>query len=235
MYRKKSLIVAVVLLMISVMLVGAVWPHSPAPIGFDNYLVFTAAGLWDPSVPPEEGDLADWFHFEIMGRTQEEFEAEMAAADAFFAATYPTYVPGSLEPFGLDPRVEYRAYFVSGRRVSPEGWVVRDGGFIAFITLESGTEAMIVHGHYNIEVPKPGRGPAPDPIIIHYRSEEPIVENPYLDPPGIMFLCVLEHEEWGEGVAQGISVTQPGPDGKVQSNIRNILTFPPYGPSFVHD
>src|SRR5918994_2158959 len=147
MFRKRSLVtlglVSVALALATIAAAHSSWP-PPAPFG--KYLVYTAANVYDPSVPPAEGDLADWFHRDIMGRDDDAIAAERAAADAYFEATFgELYSPGSLEAFGLDPRNEYRAYFISGESVPPEGWVVRDGGFIA--TLSDST--FVVYGDYN--------------------------------------------------------------------------------------
>ena len=184
------------------MVTGAQWPHSPPPDPFGKYLVYSAAGVYDPTVPPEEGDLAEWFHRKIMGRDDEAFEAERAAANAYFKETFgDLYTEWSLNAFGVDPRNEYRAYFISGMRVPPEGWVVRDGGFMAMLP----DGGIVVYGDYNIKVTKWGKGgPEPEPIIIHYQSAEPI----YPTPKGLMFRCVLRSDsfdDFGGGLAQGIS------------------------------
>jgi hypothetical protein len=200
------------------------WP-PPAPSG--KYLVYTAAGVFDPSVPPAEGDLAEWFHRDVMGRDDAAIAAERSAADAYFASTFGSnYIPSSLRAFGLDPRVAYKAYFVSGENVPPEGWVVRDGGFMADLT--DGT--FVVYGDYNIKVTRRGRGArSPRPIIIHYESVDPIHNHP--DGSGY-FRCRLSSDsfnDFGGGLAQGMFANQTLQDGRVVSNIRNILTFPGLG------
>lgn len=208
----------------------SVWP---APEPFGKYLVYTAASVYDPSIPPAEGDLAEWFHREVMGRDDFAFDAERTAADNYFASTFgELYIPGSLEPFGLDPRVGYTAYFISGANVPPQGWVVRDGGFRADLT--DGT--FVVYGDYNIRTTGPGRsGRVSAPIVIHYESLDPI----HLHPDGSgYFRCRLTSNsfaDFGGGLAQGMFADQATPDGRVVSNIRNILTFPGLGfadPSF---
>jgi hypothetical protein len=168
-----------------------------------------------------------------MGRDDAAIAAERAAADTYFATTFGSlYVPGSLEAFGLDPRVGYTAYFISGENVPPEGWVVRDGGFRADLT--DGT--FVVYGDYNINALGPGRsGRTAKPILIHYESVDPIHSHP--DGSGY-FRCRLSSSsfnDFGGGLAQGMFADQMLPDGRVVSNIRNILTFPGLGfaaPSF---
>src|SRR5918993_3863845 len=218
MFRRRSLVTlglaSVALAWATVAAAHAVWP-APAPFG--KYLVYTAANVSDPSIPPAEGDLADWFHRQVMGRDDAAIAAERAAADAYFAATFGSlYVPGSLEPFGLDPRVGYTAYFISGENVPPEGWVVRDGGFRADLT--DGT--FVVYGDYNIKPTSPGRGGRErEPIIIHYESVDPIHSHP--DGSGY-FRCRLSSSsfnDFGGGVAQGMFADQKLAEGRGGSNI----------------
>ncbi len=233
MLRKGKYMMLGLVALLALVTVAAGWPHAPSPDPFGQYLVYSAAGVYDASIPPEEalpevaewGNLADWFHRGVMGRDDAALAQEEAEADAYFQDTFgDDYEPGSLFAFGFDPRNEYRAYFISGMRVPTEGWVVRDGGFMAI--LKDG--GMVVYGDYNIEVTAPGRGRQPDPIIIHYESASPIYPNP---DGSLMFLCVLTSEDFddfGGGLAQGVSVPQTV-DGMTVANIRNILTFPGLG------
>jgi len=212
---------------------------APTPEPFGRYIVYSAAGVFDPTVPPVEGDLARWYHREIMGRDDAAMAAERMAADRYFTNTFGTrYIPGSLMAFGVDPRVGYTAYVVSGASVPEEGWVVRDGGFQAILT--DGT--MVVYGDYNIRMTHPGdrddrkddryrdrRRKDPKPIIIHYESADPI----HFHPDGsIYFRCRLRSNsfhDFGGGLAQGVSAPQTLPDGRTVSNIRTVLTFPGLG------
>lgn len=229
MSRRLSLALAAVLVMVVASLASVVQAGSapPPPAPFGKYLVYSMAGVFDPSVPPAEGDLAVWFHRDVMGRDDAALEAERAAADAYFTQTFgERYTPGSLTPFGVDPRNEYRAYFISGMKVPPEGWVVRDGGFQA--TLSDGD--LVVYGDYNVKVTKSGRGgPDPKPILIHYESADSI--HFHADGSGY-FRCRLRSdsfEDFGGGLAQGMFAAQTHPDGREVANTRNILTFPGLG------
>lgn len=219
-----AVVVATTLTLAAIAGAHSAWP-SPTPFG--KYLVYSAAAVYDPSVPPAEGDLADWFHRQVMARDDAELAAERAAADSYFTATFgDRYVPGSLQAFALDPRVGYTAYFISGENVSPDGWVVRDGGFRADLT--DGT--FVVYGDYNIKPETAGRrGRAAEDIVIHYESVDPIHSHP--DGSGY-FRCRLSSRsfnDFGGGLAQGMFANQMLPDGRVVSNIRNILTFPGLG------
>src|SRR3990170_2929794 len=152
-YRLPVIAISSILLVALAFPVAAASPATQSPSPFGKYRVYPAAGVYDASVPPAEGDLADWFHREIMGRDDAAIAAERGAADAYFTATFgDRYTPGSLQAFALDPRVGYTAYFISGENVSPDGWVVRDGGFRADLT--DGT--FVVYGDYNIEAMGPG-------------------------------------------------------------------------------
>jgi hypothetical protein len=237
MSRRKRFTVLGVVILLALTAVAAAWPHAPTPDPFGKYLVYSAAGVYDPDIPAtqalpevaEYGDLATWFHEGVMGRNQEELEAEEAAADAYFEETFGDLYTGDLIAFGVDPRNEYRAYYVSGMRVPSEGWVVRDGGFSTVLMDDGSFAGIAVYGDYNIKVTKQGKGgPQPDPIVIHYQSAEPIVPNA---DGSLMFLCELSSEsfdDFGGGLAQGISASRTV-DGYTVANIRNVLTFPGLG------
>jgi hypothetical protein len=153
MLNKKQLFQFGLIVMAMLTLAAAPLSTVNPPEPFGKYLVYSAAGGYDRSIPPAEGDLAEWFHKEIMGRDDAAIAAERARADAYFQATFGAlYTPRSLEAFGVDPRNEYRAYFISGMRVPPKGFVVRDGGFRADLS----NRGFVVFGNYNIKVTKTG-------------------------------------------------------------------------------
>jgi hypothetical protein len=141
-------------------------------------------------------------------------------------STFPARSKRSVSIRGWATRlISFRA-----KGLGPEGWTVRDGGFRA--DLLDGT--FVVYGDYSIEVTRPGRGHghgrrAPEPIIIHYESVDPIHNHP--DGSGY-FRCRLRSDsfdDFGGGLAQGMFADQTLSDGRVVSNIRNILTFPGLG------
>jgi hypothetical protein len=217
---------------------------QPTPDGFDKYLVYMAAGVFDPEA---EGPGPEIWHREIMQRSDEEIAENQAQAEAFFMERFGLdfseveAVDGvkeiegvTLRDFMLDPNREYRAYTISDEAVPSEGWVVRDGGWMVNfeneITLQGnwggpdGTVvpagSFVVFGEYNIDVP------GGEPIIIHYESGSPISPT---EEGTMMFICDLSHPEWGEGLAQGIVNTEELEDGRSHESIRNILTFPGRG------
>lgn len=217
------------------------------PQGFDKVVVFIAAGQFDASTPSPVGDTAMWFHKEVMGRSDAEIEQEKQDAKAYFDMQFGVIV----EPmaFGVDPRNEYRAYIISGMDIPEEGWVVRDGGFMYMFMIDTtlygvwggvgGTMvpsgSMLVYGDYSIDMTGPGKSgknpPKVEPIIIRYRSGEPITPDPLRE--GITFRCTTI-APWGAGIAQGTTQDQ-SIDGITIANWRNVHTYPSYGPSIVHD
>ena len=59
---------------------ASTWAETPD--GFDKYIVYSAAGRFDTSVDPKEGDLAMWFHKDVMGRNDMEIaEAKEEATE----------------------------------------------------------------------------------------------------------------------------------------------------------
>jgi len=147
--------------------------------------------------------------------------------------------------FMLDPRLEYRAYHVSGMKAPEEGWVVRDGGWILIISDPSGytlggefsgltvaAGTMFFYGEYNIDVQKSKSKPDEDNenIIISYRAGSPALTNSV----GLLpFSCQIalkpltdNFSDGTEGLAQGIgSAIIPDINGVIHANVRNALTF----------
>jgi hypothetical protein len=247
---KRGLLKGITLLaIVFIATVGIVYANTPVrtPAGFDKTVVFMAAGLYNSSVPPAEGDLAIWYHKIVMGRTDPQIAEVKNKAKQYFKDEFG--IDTDPVAFGVDPRNEYRAYYISGMDISDGGWVVRDGGFNAVFTAPTtlhgkygGTAgktvpagSMIVYGDYNIDVTGPGNsGKNPSdvkPLIIHYQSAEPII--PDMINNGITFRCTVI-APWGEGIAQGISYPQDLGKGIVQANIRAVQTYPKFGPSIVH-
>ena len=206
------------------------------PAGFDTMLVYLGTGVYDVDDPNYEAPDAEYWHREIMGRSDADIAQNRADALAFFAERFgldPETQDGLMfTDFMVDPRNEYRVYVSSEEAVPSEGWVVRDGGWMLTVTDPDGVTlggefagtqvpegAFFVFGEYNIDVPDG------DDLVIHYRSGSAIIAT----DTGMMFLCDLWHPEWGEGLAQGISAPRTLEDGRTQANIRNVLTFPGLG------
>lgn len=241
--RKRYLPIFVIALL-AFALVAAAWPHNPPPDNFGFQLVYMADGTFDPSTGPSAEELADWFHKDVMGRTDEDIQVERERASDHFEAQFGLDLDlEDVQPFGQDPRTDYRAYKITGYDVPEEGWLVRDGGFR--VSLPAGTTlhgeyggeegitlpsaGFVVFGEYNIDVTGPGKSDRREDIIIHYESESPIVASPNF---GTAFLCRVtsdSFEDHGGGLAQGVFKMHTTEDGRQISNIRNVITFPGLG------
>ena len=236
--RSKLVVVLSVLAVMTATLTGSVFAQDfEVPDGFDQTLVYMATGVYDPNDPDYEAPDGDFWHREIMGRSDEEIAENRAEAVDFFVERFGIN-PDERDDvmftdFMFDPRNEYRVYAIGGRDVPTEGWVIRDGGWMLAITNPDGVTlggefdgvtvpqgTMMVFGDYNIDTVDG------DPIIIHYRSGEPIVPQ---SAGWIAFRCELHSDEFGYGLAQGISEPVVDENGVVTANVRNILTFPVLG------
>ncbi len=228
-------------------------PAPPTPEGFDQFAVYMATGVFDPVSPNPDPEITgcafmycDGHYFQevVMGWDAAEIAAEEAAARLFFLERFgidvdELVVSGRISyfPFTIDPRIEYRVYHLAGHRVPAGGWEVRDGGFLVVVVDPEGIElggefageravagsAMAI-GAYNIQTTRPNGRPGED-IVIRYKTPRPSI--PVEGPIG--FFCEIENDAWGSGLAQGFLFHIPLPDGRLQFNIRNVLTFPGLG------
>jgi hypothetical protein len=226
------------------------------PAGFDQYLVYMATGTV-PFAPHPNPDITgcgtslfcdgDYFHEVIMGRDAAEVEAEAERAKTYFAGRFGLDVD-ALEAAGrmrffsffLDPRGEYRAYTIAGRRPPVEGWVIRDGGFVAEVLDPAGVElggdfansglppvpmgGLLVYGNYNILATNKS-GKRKREIVIGYRSDMPMVANSWGE---LVINCQLSLDDFAYGIhggkAQGMGLVNPTPNGLALS-WRNVLTI----------
>lgn len=213
-----------------------VGPPSPTPEPFDGYVVAMANGIHNPA---EFFVVGDAFLRDVMSFSSAEIADLAAEADAFFQQRFgagngdPGWV---FFPFYFGENIDYRVHTFGGRRVPPEGWPMRDGGFalvavdpagvtlggdFAGLTVPAGT--VLAFGFYKIQIPAPGPGaPAPEPIVFHYRSADPMLTTSV----GTAVLgCEIFSDELGSGTAQGIASQILLPDGTAQANFRNVMTF----------
>lgn len=210
---------------------------GPYPDGYDGFLVFMATG----AIPVTDSFFLDGaiFHEQIMKRTPAQIAQNRADALAYFqtrfglvdAANHPDLTFFS---FYADPRIDYRAYVISGYQVPTEGYEVHDGGWIALVTNPNGTtlggafpgrhvpvNTVFSYGDYNIEITKKGKGKQPDPLIISYACNHPLVLT---FTGGEVFDCALESAEFGAGLGQGVT-TPLIEGGMLRPNGRTVLTF----------
>lgn len=235
------------------------------PVGYDGYLVFAANGSWNvfephPTVPgcgvqPLICD-GQYFHEQIMKRTADEIAAKRQEAIEHYKEKFGIDVndpanEGRVEllSFMVDPRWNYRVYSWGGRPVPPEGYQVRDGGFLLRITDPDGytlggeregvhvpANARALVGDYNILVERPSRRPGTtsgaadhrprEEVVISYRADTFMTPNQFGD---IAFSCQLSDDGFASGettgFAQGFANQTIGPDGFIDINVRNVLTF----------
>lgn len=225
------------------------------PDGYSHYLTYIANGSFPandphPVIPNCQGAVCatDYFQTHIMNRDQATIDQLTNQAASFYLNRFGVDVTdpaniGRVQFFNfmLDPRLEYRAYHVSGKKPPTEGWVVRDGGWILLITDPNGftlggefsgatvpAGTMFFYGEYNIHASSSNS--SNEDIIISYRSGSPIVANPFGLIP---FACeistatIAENFPNGtEGLAQGFSgPLAPNQQGILVGNTRNTLTF----------
>lgn len=210
---------------------------GPYPDGYDGFLVFMATG----AIPVTDSFFLDgaFFQQQIMKRTPAQIAANRQAAldyfeDRFGLVDADNHPDLAFFGFYADPRIEYRAYVISGYKVPTEGFEVHDGGWIALVTNPNGTtlggafpgrqvpvNTVFSFGDYNIERTKKGGGPKPSPLIIHYKCNHPLVLT---FTGGEVFDCDLESDEFGAGLGQGLT-TPLIEDGLLRPNGRTVLTF----------
>lgn len=210
---------------------------GPYPDGYNGFLVFMATG----KLPLTDSFFldGDYFHQTIMKRTPAQVAQNRADALAFFADRFGLENADS-DPdlaffdFYVDPRIDYRAYVISGYKVPTSGFEVHDGGWIAVVTNPDGitlggafpgrhvpVNTVFSFGDYNIERTAKGNGPKPAPLVIHYKCNHPLV---FTFSGGEVFDCDLESQEFGVGLGQGVT-TPLIEDGYLKPNGRTVLTF----------
>lgn len=211
--------------------------NGPYPDGYDGFLVFMATG----SLPLTDSFFLDgaYFHEEIMERTPAQVAQNRADALAFFSSRFgianaDNHPDLAFFSFYVDPRIDYRAYVISGERVPTAGYEVHDGGWIALVTNPNGmmiggafpgrhvpVNTVFSFGDYSVERTRNGSGPQPDPLVIHYRCNHPLV---FTFSGGEVFDCALESDEFGDGLGQGVT-TPLIENGVLRPNGRTVLTF----------
>lgn len=210
------------------------------PDTYNKFLVYVANGIVADAELLIIGDEGiDWFQREVMGRDDDGIAEDRAAALDFFAKRFglddvDNNPNVAFLGFAFNPDANYRAYAASEEWVPSTGWVVRDGGWMIQFTADTvlGGEfdgevapagAFVVFGEYNILRDGPGNS-AGDPLIIRYQSGSPVVP-PSASWDQLSFACELISDEYGAGLAQGLSAPVALGGGVSQQNIRNVLTF----------
>jgi hypothetical protein len=184
-----------------------------------------------------------------MGRSQAEIDMEEQRAKEFMEDRFGLIVDDlvdagrlAFQSFFLDPRGEYRAYSVADAKVRSEGWVVRDGGFLAIVEDPAGIElggdfagldlppiplgGIVLTGNYNIQTTNPEGFPKGE-IIVSYRSGMPMVANAWGE---FVINCQISLDDFADGEnsgkAQGMALVLPAPEGAgLAMSWRNVLTI----------
>ncbi len=229
---------------------------SQTPLGLDFFAVFMATGTI-PFAPHPNPQIAgcgvsifcdgDYFHQMIMGRDAAATAAEAQRAKDYFLTRFGVDVDDlvaqgrmSFDDFFLDPRGEYRAYTIAGAKIHPDGWVVRDGGFVATVLDPAGVTlqgefagqgliappgGLLVWGSYNILAAAPSGQPRGE-VVIDYRSHMPMIANTWEE---LVVNCQLSLDGFASGErsgkAQGMGTVALTPDfSGVTLSWRNVLT-----------
>ena len=240
-------------------------PVFQPPAGYDGFAIFITNGEWDlatpnPDIPNCEfaggACQTDYYFTEIAGMSQAEIDAEAAKAKAWFKRRFGIDVDNPANADRLDffisttdSRMNFRAYYLSGRNVPPEGYPIRDGAFSVMITDPNGftlggdfpgrhvaQNSFAVFGEYNVLITNPAGNPV-DEEIFYFRSDTIIEPLSLTGPPdGIAaFSCQLSNIPYDEGVENNgfarifveLNLTE---DNIFQIASRHTLTIGGHGP-----
>lgn len=225
---------------------------AETPSGFKRLAMYMGNGVFDPSVSePRPGVTGctglfcdgEFFQEDIMHRTPAETEAIKEDAKAYFLEHFGLDVDDpalagriSFSMFMVNPDFQYRLHILSGEKVGPDGWIIRDGGFKIDVIdpdgvmlggknagIHADAGSAMFFGNYNILVTDKNGKPK-DELIIFYKSTNPGMS---LSNGAFVFNCTMFNEDWGEGVGMGTIFFKTLEDGTIRGNGRNVLTFPP--------
>ncbi len=218
--------------------VAAKGAESQYPAGFDGFVVAMIDTVIDPADIALDGNI---FFQDYLGMTPAETDAFEAEAVAFLEQRFGIDADDprlDLNRTFANPELGYRIYHLAGRKVPPEGWELMDGaitltvvdpagitlgGDFAGVHAPAGT--LFPYGFYVIRPEPPSTGNHNTlwkPLLIHFRGFEPMLPGP---TGSATLRCQLFSEEFGTGLAQGIFVAQPLPDGTVRVTARNVMTM----------
>lgn len=240
--------------------------HQAAPLGFDQSILYYGTGVMDfskdsprPGITGcRDGMFCTGLYFQkaIMRRSDAEIAALEQEAKQFFYNRFGIAVDDwvragliRFRPWTLHPDFDYRAYMYRGKfephtDVPLQGWVVRDGGWIAEVIAPEGVTldkefkglrlpkgASVLRGNYNILATDAHGRPLRE-IVINYRSLLPIIPR---EDGSFLFRCELDADDikgvnFKEGLVFGHIANYKMPDGRIKGNGRNAITFPPESP-----
>jgi hypothetical protein len=224
---------------------GACSPTLPLGAGASQTIDIVADGTFDPNVAPDAlpdavataipGRWASTYVAEtVLGWTPEQIAEDRAAGRAFLADRYgldvddPAYA-GRLTTVDttLDPRTGFRVVHSSLFDVPPDGLASWN---LATLVVASDPAGVPLGGAFEGETLAAGEAvlfgayvfPTEDGVFrVAYRSLLPAV----VQDGALVWTCEVESDVFGAGVAQGLAVLTPTPDGQVSADIRNHVTF----------
>ncbi|MEM9453573.1 MAG: hypothetical protein AAGF11_05310 [Myxococcota bacterium] len=214
----------------------------PPPDDFDTFAVFLADGEIPEAEPPALVDDLSFFT-DVMGWDQAQIDAfraeKVAIAEVRFGIPDPENNPDVVVQIGTtNPTLDYRAVAFSDRVVPPSGWKNREGfvivvaineltlgGDFAGVTVPAGT-VVGGGGMYNLEVTDPYGTVTGEEIEIDFTTAAPLT---ILPNGAFAFFCELDSDDFGDGLAEGVTQFVPLGGGILKTNIRNVLTWSDMG------
>ena len=221
------------------------------PDHLELFMNYMANGIWDPNDPHYTPPDGEYFHRVIRGRSEEEMAEVRDAAAAFFHTVYGVDVDAPemqgrvvLEPFMFDPRMDIRAFTISGETIPPEGVPIEDGGFRMIvldpdgITLGGDFQGVAVpqftvglFGEWVIKLPprpvrfkRAAKHTAKREMIFEYRSGNLLFPN--ADGAEIFVCPARSKNGFGAGLFAGyFKVPLQLPDGRRMARVRGVVTL----------
>ena len=203
---------------------GPFGPPLAPPAGYDEFAVFTVRGGWEfsasvPGTPNCENSticITDQHYADIMNFTPAEILVEQAKAKEWFVHRFGMDVDDpanagrlSLFPFTVNPNLDFRAFYISGRHVPSDGYEIRDGGFAL---------AVIDPAGFTLGGDFPGRH-VPQGSLVAFGVYNILITNPAGDP-------VEEKLYYYRADTANAPVTLTGPDGGIFAASCQLSTVP---------
>ena len=233
------LIMSMIGLMLSNMAIAST-PKLPGSSADRALIVFVANGRFestDGSIFKDgivEGDGMN-FQKNVMNRTDEEIETLKQEAVDFFLQRFGinVYTSSSIVFTGyeMDPRINLKAFTVSGEKVPTTGFPVDDGGWAVIVTDPAGLTlggawagshipagSMLLHGEVVFSADSKR-------INVHYESDTPFIMDQF---KAAQVRFKADNEKFGEAAIGGIArIMLLDPETlELQVDIKNILTAP---------
>jgi len=219
---------------------GSSTPKLHGGTADNGYIVFVANGRFesvDGSILKDGIVNGDGLNFQknVMNRTNDEINELRQEAINFFNQRFGIDVETNTSiiftGYEMDPRINLKAFTVSGEKVPANGYPVDDGGWAIIITDPAGitlggswdgfhipANSMLLFGEVVINTDS-------DIINVHYESDTPFVLDQF-NAAQVRFKS--ENNKFGEGSIGGIARLNMlnSESLLLQVDIKNILTAP---------